>query len=473
MLLTLGELAGCIGARLIAAPKQWVETAPCVISIDTRTLNRGDTFIALRGPSFDGNTFLQQAIERGAAALIVDYTPNGFLLTDISVPVFQVDNSYNALTGLGQEFRKRSGAMVIGVTGSCGKTTTKEFCQQLFSGVYRTLATPKNENNFIGVSKLLCRLDERTEVVVVEMGTFAPGDIDRLREIALPDQAIITMIGEAHLARFPSRESLAREKFSIVPGCSQAILNAADPLSVQLAKMTSLIDQAVWIAINDERSLNERNTLRGSLDGDYLTIRWAENSVRVKRRFSAEAHIRDALFAVASAHLAGVKLSDLASAYSELRLPRWRSETYITPAGARVVFDAYNSSPSAARVAFSLLASARAARRIVVLGSMEDLGDNAAEMQRQIGAEAAQVADILFIGGGSADQFECGALSIGSGEVTRFESVEELAVQLRALLTMNDVVVVKASRSDHMENLLSLINAKLAEGSQLAIVPSS
>ncbi len=423
---------------------------------DTRTILPGDAFLALRGENFDGHAFTHDAVRRGASIVVVDRE-------DAAVPgapamlVEDTLRAYMALAGAARTFFR---GRTIAITGSAGKTTTKVFLAQLLAAAYgtRVAFAPANENNEIGVSKLLLRLsDDEHDVAVIEMGARKYGDVAALVAIARPELGILTNVGEAHLEIMGSRERLAETKWGLFAGGARAILNADDAVSVRRAP--SLPAPPHWFAVRDTGANVEPAPPATLLIG---TSRLELFTATGNRGYAVDvrvpgAHNRANLAAaVAGALDLGVPVEAIVEAIPALRLPEGRFETIAAPGGFRIIYDAYNANASGTIAALDAFASESNDRGIAVLGSMAELGDESVALHERVGAHAAKVVDVLLVGGEYADALARGAREGGleAGKIVHVATNADAAAWLRAHARSGDVVLLKGSRKYRLEEIV-------------------
>jgi UDP-N-acetylmuramoyl-tripeptide--D-alanyl-D-alanine ligase len=452
---TADEARRATGARAIRA-----EALPARIRVttDTRTLHAGDTYLALRGEHFDGHRFTHDARARGAAAVIVD---DAAAVPDGSAALV-VGDTKAAYLALAAAARSALRARVVGITGSTGKTTTKDLLAQVLAaaGGGRVVATPANENNEIGVAKLFLGIEAPVDIVVAEFGARAPGDIAVLVGIARPDLGVLTNVGDAHLAIMGSAERLAATKWELFGGGARAVLHAKDAASRERAP--SLGAPPDWfdaIAAGDATP-TARNGMVVALRGaDELVIATPSgaSSYPVRSTLPGEHNRTNAAAACAAAVALGLRAEAIAAAVADLRLPQGRYER--TRVGdVDVIFDAYNASMAGTLATLDAFAREPAPRRIAVLASMAELGDGSGAMHERVGAAAARAhLDALLVGGAYAGDLERGARVAGipSNRVVRFERNAEAIDWLAAHARAGDVVLLKGSRMYHLEEVLA------------------
>ena len=427
------------------------------VATDSRTLRPGDAFLALRGARFDGHRFTAEARNRGATAVIVDdpsAVPSG-------MPAIVVRDTKGAYLALATAARRACGARVIAITGSAGKTTTKALLHQILrkAGAGAVAATSANENNEIGVSKLFLGLPPHTDIVVAEFGARHYGDISTLVSIALPDIAVLTNVGDAHLEIMGSRERLAETKWSIFSLGAAAILNARDTVSLERAP--TLAAPPRWFAaVGSAESVapaNGRHTtvLRGRSELAVATDAGIER-YPTHCALPGEHNRANVAAACAAAIAAGTSANAVAECLQDLVLPEGRYER--TRIGdVEVIFDAYNASMAGMLATLDAFAAERAERRIAVLSSMAELGDGSASMHERVGAAAAR-SDLaaLLVGGEYAPDLERGARDAGISpeRVIRFRNNGEAVRWLEDHARAGDVVLLKGSRMYHLEEVV-------------------
>jgi UDP-N-acetylmuramoyl-tripeptide--D-alanyl-D-alanine ligase len=430
------------------------------LATDTRTIAAGDTFVALRGDRFDGHAYLGEALARGAAALVVDdaaAVPDGAA----ALVVADTRAAYLAIAGAA---RRRSRARVVALTGSAGKTTTTAFVAQLLerlAGAGGVVATPRNENNEIGVAHLLLGLSEDTEFAVVEFGARHYGEIEPLTRAALPEVAVVTNIGDAHLEIFGTPERLAETKWGIFATGATPVLNATD--SVSLARAHTLASAITWFGTARETvrtsALESDRTvlLLRAIEGDALAVIGPESGLyRAEINVGGE-HNRENVAAAAAAAIAlGFAASEVARALSGLRLPPGRYERHHLPP-VDVIFDAYNASASGTLATLGSFAHENAQRRIAVLGSMAELGPDAAALHARVGAASAEAnLEWLLVGGDFADDLARGARAAGfqASRIVYYASNAEAVAWLGDNGRPGDVILLKASRKYKLEEIV-------------------
>jgi UDP-N-acetylmuramoyl-tripeptide--D-alanyl-D-alanine ligase len=427
------------------------------IATDTRTLEPSQSFLALHGEHFDGNAYTREAVERGAKLLVVD-TEAAIVPGTTTLLVQDTLRAYLALASLARtQFRGR----VLAITGSTGKTTTKAFVTQLLAVRYgtRVLAAPANENNEVGVSKLLLAADNtRHDVIVVEMGARHYGDIATLVQAARPDLAILTNIGEAHLEIMGSPERLEETKWAIFETGARAILNAGDVASIRRAP--SLGAPAHWFFAADPASDIPMHGRVSALAG---ARRWLEIDGDRDTAYDVEVRVPGAhnranmAAAIAAAVEYGIDPLAIVRALPEIELPRGRYERIALPNDIVLIYDAYNANAAGMMAALDAFAAESAPRHIALLASMAELGEGAADLHRRVGAHAAATkVDVMLVGGEFAGELALGARDAGlpSERIVPFVTNAQAAQWVRDHARAGDAVLLKGSRKYKLEEIV-------------------
>jgi UDP-N-acetylmuramoyl-tripeptide--D-alanyl-D-alanine ligase len=356
---------------------------------DSREVQPGGVFFALRGGKMDGHRFIPDALARGAAALVVERRSElAHGVVEVIVP-----STWKALYALASHVRDRVNPLVIGVTGSNGKTSTKEMVAAILERNHTVLRTTGNLNTETGVPLTMLKLEPEHTALVVEMGMQRAGDIRRLAELARPSVGIITNIGVVHMEFFASQEHLARGKGELVaalPRDGLAVLNADDPFFPTLAEMSSATVRSFGFEAGD---LRVENYMVGDDGGCAFTVR----DVAVRLALEGRHQARNAVAAMAAAEFAGVEMAEAARALREVAVAH-RLQEHQTPKGVTIVDDSYNASPESMLAAFETLAERpRQGRLLAVLGAMRELGSVAVESHKRVGRRAAEVFDAVAV----------------------------------------------------------------------------
>jgi len=453
MALTFEEAVYAVRARPLVARNG---PAHVVISTDTRTLRSGEVFLALRGERFDGHHYVEAAVRHGAAAVVVERQP----ATALDVPVLLVEDTRAAYMRLAAAARAKTRATVIAITGSTGKTTTKELLGQLLRRTYgeRVALSPANENNEIGVSKLFLSVPPNAQVVVAEMGARHYGDIATLVDIARPDVGILTNVREAHLEIMQTQERLAQTKWALFSTGARAVLNAGDAVSRERA--AELPESPRWFGTGSVRPPEHQQT-KGVYFLDRRRLRLIDDGRdelhAVDVRLPGDHNVENLAAAIAGALEAHCSPSEVLAGLADLELPAGRYESFLIPDRARIIFDAYNASASGTIATLDAFRAEKARRRIAVLASMAELGSSAPQLHRDVGAYAARSGvDLLLVGGDHADELRGGAQGGGlrAEQIIDFRTTGEAAGWIRENTTPDDVVLLKGSRRYKLEEIV-------------------
>ena len=461
MNLSLAQIATWTGGAFRGehTPRDEVATG---YSIDTRTLAQGDLFFAISGERFDGHNFLDAAFERGAVAAVVSKVrAQEFRKLSNEHPLLVVDDPLVALQTLAACSRRHWGGRVIGVTGSAGKTTTKEAIAQALSRRFNVLKSKGNLNNHIGLPLQLLKLQPEHHVAVIEMGMSHAGEIAALAQIALPNWGVVTNVGSAHAENFVDGiAGIARAKFELVtalPADGVAFLNADDPFVSQFGR--DFHGKAVYFGTGPIVDLRATGIEEAGGSGIKFRAQAGEETAPVQLQLIGRHNVTNALAAIAVGLEAGISLEESAAALAEMQPGDKRGEI-MEFAGARIINDCYNSNPEALKSMIQALAATPAERRILVAGEMLELGPGSPEMHRACGREAARMGVDVVIGvRGNGKNIVEGALECGA-QALFFDTPQEAGDWLRAVLKPGDAVLMKASRGVRLEQALETMTSK-------------
>jgi UDP-N-acetylmuramoyl-tripeptide--D-alanyl-D-alanine ligase len=426
-------------------------------SIDSRTLNSGDLFFALTGDRFDGHDYAKAALERGAAAAVVQ---RGRVLNIDHHRLLLVDDTLKALQSLGAAARRLWGKPLLAVTGSAGKTTTKEILAHLLSTRFRVMKTSGNFNNHIGLPLQLMKLEPEHDIAVMEMGMNHAGEIRALGQIAHHDMGIVTAVAPVHLEFFNSLAEIARAKYEIIetlyPG-AVAVLNADDDYVCQFGR--DFRGKVVTFGITRAADVSAQKVKLNGAAGSTFDLVAGAVREHVTLPLVGEHNIYNALAAAAAAMERGISPSQAAEALATVAPPDRRGQV-LQVAGATLINDCYNSNPRALNAMVDTLASMPAQRRILLAGEMLELGPTAEALHRECGRHAAEKKIDVVIGvRGMAKALAEAAC--GAGTQAQFmETPEEAGEWLARELRTEDAVLLKASRGVKLERALELVQQK-------------
>jgi UDP-N-acetylmuramoyl-tripeptide--D-alanyl-D-alanine ligase len=427
------------------------------VTIDSRNVPAGSLFVAIAGARFDGHDFLDGALRAGAAGCV--------LRSDRTAPAaagcaIAVDDTTRALGALAAGHRRRHAGPLVAITGSNGKTTTKEMCAAIFAVSGPCLKNEGNLNNEFGLPLTLLRRGSEHKSVVVELGMNHRGEIARLAAIAQPRVGVITNAGTAHIEHLGSRENIALEKGDLVAALdadATAVLNADDPLVLAQAERT--VARVIRFGRGEPADVRAED-VAATRDGRHrFALVAPQGRTLVSVAGLGETTVPNALAAAAAAIAGGVSLADVAAGLRAYTPVAGRLSPIALPGGGLLIDDTYNANPQSMEVALRTLARGETSgRRIAVLGDMGELGEYGAEAHRDAGALAAQLGiDRLFAVGQHASEVVAAARAAGmdSGALFAGREWEETAQRALAALTPGDRVLVKGSRSMRMERIVA------------------
>jgi UDP-N-acetylmuramoyl-tripeptide--D-alanyl-D-alanine ligase len=439
------------------------------VAIDSRTIRAGELFIAIHGPSHDGHDYVAAAMESGALAAMVAEPLLSRYPGWIQDRCIAVPDTLEALHALARAVRKAWGGKICGITGSVGKTTTKEILAALLGAKLRVLKTEGNFNNEYGLPLTLFRLEETHEAAVLEMGMSFPGELKRLAAIALPDVAIETRVTPAHLLNFTSVDEIALAKRELIEGlrgpASVAVLNADDPRVAAMAAVAP--GRVIFYGVEKPAEFAAEGIEdRGAL-GSSFTLVHKEKRTRIEMPLPGRHVVSNALAALAAASVWNIGAAEAQKVFAGLRTPAMRGELIRFTNGFALINDSYNSSPAALHAMISLLAATPGyQRRILAAGEMRELGASSPQLHRQGGEFAGKTGKIDFVIGvqGDALQIVEGAIAAGlPRERTKyFPSPVEAAEFLAEFVYPGDLLLVKGSRSVKMERIVEALLGRFA-----------
>lgn len=447
--LTLSEAARAVNGKLVG------DGSFTGVYTDSRKPVKNALFIALEGEKFDGHDFIKSAAENGAAAVICRKA------TDVSVPVIYVEDTKKALLDLAAYYRSLFDCTVVGLTGSVGKTTTKEMTALVLASEYETVKTQGNLNNDIGMPLTLFNLEETTEAAVIEMGMNHKGEISTLTNVSRPDLAIITNIGVSHIENLGSRENILAAKLEILEGMkkgSALIINGDNDL---LSTVDCDDYDIVFFGIENEKCNVRATDIEMSDSSSVFNILYNGEKYRCTVPVAGIHNIYDALSAFAAGVKTGIAPEKAACAIADY-VPAGMRQKTVVKNGITFIEDCYNASPDSVKAGINTLSAMSSERKIAVLGDMLELGDYSETAHRETGAYAAEKdIDVLFAYGNASEYTFEEAKKCNIKEVCHFTEQNELAEALSAFIRSGDAVLFKASRGMRLENVIQYIYEKL------------
>ncbi len=452
--LSLGEIAQLVGGRLRDADPGTVVSGS--VEYDSRKLGPGGLFVAFPGEQVDGHDYVRTALDLGAVAAMTT--------RQVAGPRIEVADGLRALTALASAVARRLPATVIGITGSSGKTSTKDLLAQLLVLAGPTIAPTGSMNNELGHPYTVLRADAQTRFLVLELGARGIGQVRHLARIAPPRIGVVLNVGTAHVGVFGTREAIARAKGELVeslPADGLAVLNADDPLVLGMAARTSA--RVVTVGESADADVRAEDVTLDELGRPGFVLRAGGESASVQLRLVGAQHVGNALAVVAVASAAGLSLSAVARGLGAAVLTsRWRMEVTERNDGVTIINDAYNANPESTRAALEALASLARVRRgiggrsFAVLGPMAELGRSELVEHNAVGRLAARldIARVIAVGPAARPIQRAAALE-GSwgGDAQWVPDVDAAVAALRAQLRPGDVVLVKASRAASLERV--------------------
>ena len=429
------------------------------ISIDSRSLGVGEVFFAVRGERQDGHAFLRDAVGRGAACLVIHSVPDDL---PPGVPVVLVDETTKALGRLGAWHRRRFTIPVAAVTGSNGKTTTKEMMAAVLASLGPVLKPESSFNNQWGLPLTLVKLTAEHRAAALELGTNRPGEIAALAEIARPTIAAVTTVSSAHTEFLGSLDDVQREKSALVraiPADGAVVLNADDP---RVLAMAALSAARVWIfSARDAADIRAAGEISETPDGVGFTLETSEGRRVVRLGFAGRHNVTNALAAAGAGAALGLGLERIAQGLEAARPTKGRC-VWRRCGALRILDDTYNANPVSVRAALDTLsASAGGARRVVVLGDMLELGPIAEAEHRAMGRAVAASGAAEFVGLGRVARVAVeAAREAGLAESHHAETFEDTVAHLLKRLAPGDAVLVKGSRGMRMERVVDALIAR-------------
>ncbi|MFT3891985.1 MAG: UDP-N-acetylmuramoyl-tripeptide--D-alanyl-D-alanine ligase [Anaerolineales bacterium] len=447
--------------------------------IDSRQVIPGSLFVAIPGERVDGHNFVAEAFKRGASFALIQRevdasfrtfdlrtvtSADSFTGQDLTTPLcLRVDNTLAALQQIARFWRRKLDLRVIGITGSVGKSTTKEMVAEVLSTRYRTLKSPGNLNNEIGLPLTMLRLSPGHQRAVMEMGFYVPGEIAFLCDIAMPQVGVVTNIGTVHAERAGSQEAIARGKSELVQALPPApegvaILNFDDPWVRKMEEKTKA--RVFFYGMSPESHLWADQVVGLGLEGIRFRMHYAGETLHVKIPVIGRHSVHTALRAAAVGLVEGMNwqeiLEGLSQGHTQLRLAAVRSKN-----GALLLDDTYNASPESMLAALTLLSELEG-RKVAVLGDMLELGPYERGGHEMVGLRAAQVADVLVTLGPRAHDHCRSRPPCGNekASITEFEEFDQLMEWLKVHLVNNDAVLIKGSHGLRMDRITALLEER-------------
>lgn len=423
------------------------------ISTDTRKIAVGDVFIALKGENFNGNRFLKQAAASGASLCIADELPSDVAAVT-SAGIIKVTDTRKALLDLAGYYRKKLRTKIVGITGSTGKTSTKDLTGAALSSRFKVFKTKGNFNNEVGLPLMIFSLDNSYDIAVLEMGMNNLGEIHRMAEAARPDIALITNVGITHIGNLGSRDNILKAKLEITDyfgNENTLIVNSdSEPLKNLAGKpyrviTTSVLGEAEYVASDIE------------LGDEHISFRVSERGAElpgtVRIDIPGRHNVNNSLLAIACARLLGMDMEEISEGFRNIEKTSMRLDI-IRGDKFTIINDCYNANPDSMKSGIDVLKNLGSGRHVAILGTMGELGDAAWEAHREVGEYAKNSGiDLLITLGQYSDAFKEG---FGEGFAS-FDDYDKAVEFASGYLEKGDAVIVKASRSMKFENIVEML----------------
>lgn len=445
----LSEAAYCLHGHLIGGDASFES-----VSIDSRTLQPGDLYVAIQGDRFDGHDFVAQAVQAGASACVIK---KGLNVSDKKISIIEVADTKIALGLLASAWKKQYKPYCVAITGSSGKTSVKEMIAAILSLKGQTLATKGNFNNEIGVPLTLLRLKEADRYAVIELGASAEGEIDYTSKLVCPDVAVITNIAPAHIEGFGSIDAISRAKSEIFDGLVEngaAIINLDEPFNTNWkSKLINKNVIKVSLVFRDEADMWTDNVVIQKQGNSTFQIKSPESTLEIRLSLLGLHNVHNALLAAAAAKASGASDEHIVKGLESVKPVPGRLYPRKGVKQLRIIDDTYNANPSSVKAAIDLL-SVCSDKTAIVLGDMAELGKEAVFQHEQIGAWAAKknIKQLVAIGNFAKNT----AAGFGQQALV-FQHQDEAIKKLPDTLEIGATVLVKGSRSAHMENIVNAL----------------
>ena len=464
MRLTAEWVAAAMGGQIVAPGGRGEFSG---VSIDTRTLRTGELYVGIRGEKYDGADFSAAAVEAGAAGVVVP-RGRGKSLHAAGAAVIEVDDTTTALQALAQATRKASGTKVVAITGSAGKTTTKEITAEFLGAKYRVIRNRGNLNNHIGLPLSLMELTARPDIAVVELGMNHAGEISTLMRIAEPEVRVWTNVGDAHLGFFASVDAIADAKAEVMEGASKdsvLVANADDPLVTARAKRFA--GRVVSFGVDRPADVRAEHVIDRGIDGTAARVTTPKGTFDLRTPLVGRGNLSNILAATAVAVHFDVPLDAIGERAATLTPAHHRGDVVRLARGVVVIDDSYNANPTATRRAIDVLRlSPTPGRRVAVIGEMLELGDHGEALHQQVGEAAAKagVDELVAVGGPNAVGLAVAAIMAGlpRPRAHYFKTSDEAAGAFASYVRDGDLVLVKGSRGIRTDLVVDRLKAEFA-----------
>lgn len=451
MELTLREVVEAINGKILIQKKDEFNN----ICIDTRRISENNIYLAINGETFNGNKFVDEAFKKGASIAIVDEVL--FDIEKVSGTVILVENTLNALLELANYYRRKLNIKVIGITGSCGKTSTKDLVAGFLSSKYKVFKTKGNFNNQIGLPLMILELDSTYDVAVLEMGMSDLNEIDLLAKTAMPDLAIITNIGLSHIENLKTQENIFKAKMEIVNYFNKnntLIINSEDKF---LSQVSDKCFEIFKIGYNCEYDVFASNIILEE-DKTIFTANYKGKSSEFIIPMAGKHNVLNSLLSIGISLKLGLSFEEMKEGIKNIEATSMRLQV-IKKDNITIINDCYNASPDSMKSAMDVLSTYKSGRKVAILGNMNELGHKSFDSHKEVGSYAREKVDTLIVIGDYLDAYEEGYTK---DNIIKFKRKEDFIENIRSTINKKDVILVKASRGVKFENIvLALQNADI------------
>lgn len=450
--MTIGQIAEFCNGKPNSAAEKIKNNKIKGVSIDTRTIEKDNLFVPFLGEQVDGHRFIDDALEKGAALSLTEYE----IEAEDTRPLIRVENGLKSLQMIAKAYLDIVSPKVIAITGSNGKTTTKDMVECLLAPHFKVKKTNGNFNNEIGLPLTILELDHDTDISILEMGMDSKGDIDFLSEMTSPDVAIITNVGESHIEKLGSRENIAAAKYEIVNGLKDTgtfIYSRDYPLLEQIVNRQ--VDYNIWTGGLDESNDLRITDVEQTKEGTEFKVSGIESPVEIPQL--GVHNSANATLAMLAAKAVGLEMASVKHQFHTLEVTDMRMQKIKHESGALFINDAYNASPSSMKSAISTIGNMEYEFKILVLADILELGTYRKELHESVGEhinESDETFNLLLTYGDAARLIH---EKVRNTEKKHFESLESLADELKAHLDEHSVVLLKGSRGMGVERVIEHI----------------
>ena len=443
MEMTFKEMLNAIDGEVIVQKEEANFNKLC---IDTRKVEKDNVFLAIKGANFNGNDFAIKALESGASVAIIDEVKFDEQDAQGKGTIIKVKNTREALLNLAKFYREKLGLKVVGVTGSTGKTSTKDLIAALLSDKYKVFKTKGNFNNDIGLPLMILELTSDYDVAVLEMGMSSLGEIELLASVARPDIGVITNIGLSHIENLKTQENILKAKMEISTFFNKEnvlIVNGEDKL---LQNISSNVFKVKKIGYNHEYDVYASNIILREDETKFSAHAFGEEAV-FTLPMAGKHNVLNAMLAIEVAECLGVSFNEMILGLDNLEATSMRLQV-IKKQDFIIINDCYNASPDSMKSSLDVLSAYKNGRRVAVLGDMYELGDKAKNAHFKIGEYARDKVDLLIVIGEQINNFKDG---FKNDNIIMYNTKEECIKELKSIVKKNDVILIKASRGMKLE----------------------